>query len=118
MSNMNRPKLEIDGYEIPSFDKEWTVKDWEMWSYWLGLKLDWHTEPLGVDNRERLEKAIIQFRTEHKAGKARPCVKLDCSTPAGEQSLYCMHHLENWINNRRPIRPPPSLFNLFNFFNT
>lgn len=52
----------------PPKDQPWTADDWTNWAYHLGLKLDWHTRPFGMDNRERIEKAIEQFRAAHNTG--------------------------------------------------
>lgn len=49
----------------PSKDQPWTEQDWVHWAYYLGLKLDWHSNPFGVDNRLRIEQAVEQFRHEH-----------------------------------------------------
>jgi len=48
--------------EVKSFDEEWTAKDWVQWAYKLGLHLDRWIWWSGVDNRKRIEEAIMEWK--------------------------------------------------------
>ena len=50
------------------FGEDWTVDDWVNWAYKLGLHLDRWISWSRVDNRQRIEQAILEFVT-YKSGK-------------------------------------------------
>jgi hypothetical protein len=43
---------------------EWTAHEWVEWAFKLGLKLDNKIPFLGVDNRKRIEQAVIEFASK------------------------------------------------------
>lgn len=59
------------------FNSSWTTEDWVHWVYKLGLHLDRWIPWAGVDNRQRIEEAIMEYVTskskptqvEEKEGK-------------------------------------------------
>jgi len=44
-----------------NFSDKWTEEDWVNWAYKLGLRLDPWIPWCGVDNRKRIEKAIMEY---------------------------------------------------------
>ena len=43
------------------FGEDWTGDDWIQWAYKLGLHLDRWISWAGVDNRHRIELAVLDF---------------------------------------------------------
>jgi len=43
------------------FGDEWTGQDWIEWAYKLGLRLDRWIPWAGIDNRKRIEQAIMEY---------------------------------------------------------
>ena len=44
-----------------SFGEDWTADDWIQWAYKLGLRLDRWICWAGIDNRHRIELAIMEY---------------------------------------------------------
>ena len=42
------------------FNDNWTAEDWISWAYKLGLRLDQWIPWTRIDNRERIEEAIME----------------------------------------------------------
>lgn len=62
----------MDVVKPTDYDKKWTSEEWEAWAYHVGLKLDWFSSPFGVDNRKRIEDAIIAFKRQNTAPTPTP----------------------------------------------